>query len=181
MNPRLFSFCAGKQGLWRIRTISAVRGESLQGADRLDVVLGNRESAQSWILRGTTSNERYVTRGEKDLLVAKQEGLGRAKSICAALIPIKKTAAWWILSQDERRKIFEDQSKHTEMGLNYLPAIARRLHHCRDLTTVEPFDFLTWFEYQPADEVSFNQLLAQLRMSPEWNYVEREVDIRLEK
>jgi len=46
------------------------------------------------------------------------------------------------LTQDERRAVFEEQSHHTAIGLKYLPATARRLHHCRDLGTEEPFDFL---------------------------------------
>ena len=55
--------------------------------------------------------------------------------------------------------------------------MARRLHHCRELG--EPFDFLTWFEYAPADAAAFDDLVRRLRASEEWHYVEREVDIRL--
>jgi hypothetical protein len=65
-------------------------------------------------------------RGEHDLLVAKQPPLGRHHAICAALIPIRKTGAWWALAQDERRRIFEDTAKQFTTGLQYLPAIARR-------------------------------------------------------
>jgi ferritin len=57
--------------------------------------------------------------------------------------------------------------------------LARRLHHCRDLSENEPFDFLTWFEYEPAQEAAFNKLLAELRAVEEWKYVEREVEVRL--
>ena len=60
--------------------------------------------------------------------------------------------------------------------MSYLPAIARRLHHARDLG--EPFDFLTWFEYAPEHADAFEALVAELRASEEWRYVEREVDIR---
>ena len=80
--------------------------------------------------------------------MAVQAGLGRPEATCAALIPIKKSAAWWELTQEERRQIFEDKSHHIAGSLKYLPAIARQLYHCRDLG--EPFDFLTWFEYAPA-------------------------------
>ena len=59
----------------------------------------------------------------------------------------------------------------------YLPAIARKLHHCRDIG--EPFDFLTWFEYAPEHADAFEQLVKTLRASLEWTYVDREVDIRL--
>jgi len=75
--------------------------------------------------------------------------------------------------------IFEERSGHVKTGLKYLPAIARRLHHCRDLSENEPFDFLTWFEYAPSDSRAFEELVAELRGSEEWKYVEREVDIRL--
>ena len=103
----------------------------------------------------------------------------RREATSAALIPIRKTAAWWAMTQDERRSVFEEQSHHIEIGLRYLPAVARRLHHCRDLGGDEPFDFLTWFEYAPSDEKAFDELVAELRRSPEWKFVEREVDIRL--
>ena len=135
----------------------------------------------AWRLRGIVSNERYVERAEKDALLAKQEGLGRPACTRAALIPIRKNAAWWGLTQDERRQVFEAQSRHIAIGLRYLPAIARRLHHCRDLGPDEPFDFLTWFEYTPADAGAFEDLVGQLRDSPEWRFVEREVDLRLSR
>jgi hypothetical protein len=93
------------------------------------------------------------------------------------LIPIRKSAAWWDLAQDERRAIFEEQSRHTAIGLDYLPGVARQLYHCRDLA--EPFDFLTWFEYAPEHSAGFEQLVTRLRATPEWRYVEREVDLRL--
>jgi hypothetical protein len=61
--------------------------------------------------------------------------------------------------------------------MQYLPAVARRLYHGRDLG--EPFDFLTWFEYAPRDARAFEELVSRLRATPEWDYVEREIDIRL--
>ena len=80
---------------------------------------------------------------------------------------------------EDRRAIFEETSRHTAIGLEYLPAIARRLHHCRDIG--EPFDFLTWFEFAPQHAAAFDELVARLRATPEWDFVEREVDIRLER
>jgi chlorite dismutase len=181
MNPRLVHFIAGDSGQWQISGIRQVSGDSLPPAARLEMTVDEPAGIDQWILRGVTSNERYVTRDEKKMLVAKQEGLGREQAVCAALIPIRKSAAWWALTQDERRQIFEEQSRHTHIGLEYLPAIARRLHHCRDLSSDEPFDFLTWFEFAPKDEAAFDRLVEELRKSPEWKYVEREVDIRLHK
>ena len=74
-------------------------------------------------------------------------------------------------------KALNRRSRHIAIGLNYLPAIARRLHHSRELG--EPFDFLTWFEYAPEDESAFDDLVGKLRATEEWRYVTREVDIRL--
>ena len=111
--------------------------------------------------------------------MTRQQGLGRPEATCAALIPIRKNPAWWALTQDERRSVLEERSQHIKIGLRYLPEVARRLHHCRDLSENEPFDFLTWFEYAPTHEAAFDKLVAELRASEEWKYVEREVDIRL--
>ena len=95
------------------------------------------------------------------------------------MIPIRKSAAWWDLAQDERRAIIEERSHHISDGMRYLPAIARRLYQSRELG--EPFDFLTWFEYAPADAQAFEEITALLRATEEWRYVEREVDIRLSR
>jgi chlorite dismutase len=103
----------------------------------------------------------------------------RVESTRAALIPITKSEAWWALPQDERRRIFEESSHHVATGLEYLPEIARRLHHARDLG--EPFDFLTWFEFAPEHASAFEELVDRLRETEEWAYIEREIDIRLSR
>jgi chlorite dismutase len=116
---------------------------------------------------------------EVNNLALKQAGLARPEATRAALIPIRKTPAWWELAQDERRAIFEEQSRHIGIGLEYLPAVSRRLHHSRELG--EPFDFLTWFEYTPEHADAFEDLVKRLRQTREWQYVDREVDIRLSR
>ncbi|MDB4982931.1 MAG: hypothetical protein JWM82_3683 [Myxococcales bacterium] len=177
---RLFHFVGGEAGPWCVVSNRAVVGEGLAPAARLDVVSGalsSTSTSRAWVLRGVTSHDRYVTRPEKTALVATQAALGRPEARRGALIPLKKSAAWWALTQDERRAIFEDRSAHIAIGLDYLPAVARRLHHARDLA--EPFDFLTWFDYGAEDEGRFDELLARLRATEEWKYVEREVDVRV--
>lgn len=178
--PLSVTFAASESGLWRIDRIAPVIGDTLPAAPRL-AVHENRPAPEAsvWSLRGTTSNTRYTTRAETDALVARQEGLGRPAATRAALIPIRKTEAWWALAQDERRRIFEESSRHIAIGLDYLPDVARRLHHCRELG--EPFDFLTWFEYGPQHAYAFEDLVARLRATEEWHYVDREVDIRLSR
>ncbi len=175
--PRLTSFTGGAIGEWRVIGQTCIVGAPLPDAARLAVGSGEAAAGAVWTLRGTTSNHRYTEAREVTALVAAQEGLGRGEARQAALIPITKSAAWWALAQDERRALFEVQSRHIAIGMEYLPAVARRLHHGRDLG--EAFDFLTWFEYAPRDAGAFDEMLDRLRATPEWRYVEREVDIRL--
>ena len=187
MAALLVAFLGGKTGRWRVRRMDPVSGQGLEAVAFVEIVEGLAASPangagpwtteSAWVLRGATSNERYVTRAEHDTLVARQEPVGRAASTRAALIPIRKSERWWELAQDERRRIFEERSRHVAQGVGYLPAIARRLHHSRDLG--EPFDFLTWFEFAPADAGAFDELAGRLRRTEEWSYVEREVDLRL--
>ena len=180
--PHMVSFVAGRSGVWHVDRIDAVSGESLPLADRLTVLKGAEPQSQddaNWVLRGVTSNQRYTNRLELDSLVAVQADLDRPQATCAALIPIRKTAAWWDMAQDERRAIFEEHSHHIVIALDYLPAVARRLHHSRELG--ESFDFLTWFEYAPEYAEAFEDMVRRLRGTPEWRFVDREVDIRLRR
>jgi chlorite dismutase len=180
MTAFIHLFVGGTTGKWRVERASALTGSALAPVPRLAILDGSQTSTPQdgvWFLRGVTSYERYVHRAERSALVARQPDLGRPNATRAALIPIKKSVAWWELTQDERRMIFEERSHHITIGLRYLPAIARRLYHCHDLG--EPFDFLTWFEYAPADAEAFEELVGTLRETDEWTYVEREIDIRL--
>lgn len=180
--PLSVTFVAGDFGDWQIDRIETITGAGLPSAHRLKVIEGPQPHVLTeplWALRGVTSNTRYTTRGETQTLAGRQQGLGRAEATRAALIPIRKADAWWTLAQDERRAIFEEASRHIAIGLAYLPAVARRLHHSRELG--EPFDFLTWFEYAPADSEAFEELVLKLRATQEWQYVDREVDVRLSR
>lgn len=168
-------FTGGDAGAWRVTGIVAVAGPTLPLAARLAV--GDAGTTSRWTLRGSTSNQRYASRMEDGALRASQDPLGRPAARRAALIPIRKTEAWWALPQDERLALFAQG--HVAVGMDALPAIARRLLHSRDMN--EPFDFLTWFEYAPEHEDAFATLLARLRATPEWAFVDREVEIRLER
>jgi chlorite dismutase len=166
-----------------VTALTALSGEPLLPVRSLSVIhseaiaLPLLPSQNSWRLAGVTSHGRYVERAENGQLAEVPAALGRVESTCAALIPIRKSAAWWELTQEERRHIFEDKSRHIAASLKFLPMIARQLYHCRDLG--EPFDFLTWFEFAPEHTRLFEDLLGILRASEEWTYVEREVDVRI--
>jgi hypothetical protein len=171
-------FIGGDQGEWTIRSMTPVSGAPMTAAARMAIAHQPSPGGHGWDLAGSISNLRYTTASERSGLQAKQSGLGRTEASCAALIPISKSDAWWTLAQDERLAIYA-RSQHTAIGMDYLPAIARRLHHGRDLG--EPFDFLTWFEFAPEAEADFDHMLARLRATEEWTYVTHEVDIRLVK
>ncbi len=176
----LYNYLGGTNGAWRVTNVTTCAGQPLKSVTHVDIVNGPLErppSGTAWVLRGVVSNTRYVSREERDELQSRQPALNRAEATCAALIPIRKSAVWWNLAQDERREILETRSRHIATGLRFLPAIARRLQHGRDLG--EEFDFVTWFEYAPRDSAVFDELVSLLRSSEEWRYVEREIDIRL--
>ena len=94
---RLFTFVAGAAGRWRVDRVHCLEGAPLAAAPRLEVhtaPLVHLAPSAAWVLRGITSNERYVERGERSKLGAVQQGLGRVEATRAALIPIRKNAAW---------------------------------------------------------------------------------------
>ena len=108
LSDRLIRFAGGPTGLWRVLDIRSVQGEGLPQVERIAVYRGNEPSVEcKWALSGVVSNIRYVERPEQQELKSKQASLGRSEATMAALIPIRKTPAWWDLTQEERRNIFE--------------------------------------------------------------------------
>jgi hypothetical protein len=174
------TFTGGPAGTWKVERIASRIGEGLPVVDRLHVTDGDAaQEPGAWVLRGVAGHARYVERAEKTELDPVSPPLGRREATSAALIPIRKSPEWWALPQDERRAIFEARSRHTRDSLPYLPRIARRLYHARDLG--EPFDFLTWFEFAPEHAQAFEDLVGMLRSREEWTFVDREVDLRLSR
>ena len=175
------TFVGSEVGTYRVVRMEAVVGEPLAPVSAITshpahLALRDLPGA-AWALRGTSTQVRYVERAEQERLRPVQPALGRQNCSHAALIPIRKARAWWELPQGERRAIFEQRSQHIASTLKYLPAIARRLHHSRELA--EPFDFRTWFEYAPEHAVLFEELVFGLRQTAAWRYGDREVDVRL--
>lgn len=175
---RLNSFFGVDHGPWRVVAARTLCGAPLPtvAAVARSIVGGG---TPSWSLHGIATEDRYLRPAERLRLAQRQESLGRPAARHAALIPIRKSPAWWALAQSERREILGERSRHVSIGLEYLPAVARQLLRCRDLDESAPFDFLTWFEYAPAHAPAFDELLARLRETPEWAYVDREVELRL--
>jgi chlorite dismutase len=176
----IISFAGGNHGSWRVISMDTISGDSLLRVSNIAVIKNGIEKPKEiqWTLNAFISNLRYTTRPEKTDLDKSSRPLGQPEYNYAAMILIKKSDTWWMLTQDERRKIFEEDSKHIGISLEYMSFISRQLHHSRDLG--EPFDFVTWFEFSSLHENKFNELLKKLRHTEEWKYVTREIDIRLE-
>jgi len=178
LNQYPATFTGGEIGTWIVQRVTAISGDGLPSVPRLQVESGlDVPGGGTWQLKGVAGHLRYTDRDEKTQLDPVSPVLGRADATCAALIPIRKSDAWWALTQDERREIFETRSRHIADSMPYLPRIARRLYHCRDLGG--PFDFLTWFEFSHEHIAAFDELLSMLRARHEWTFVDREVEVRL--
>ncbi|MDH4195386.1 MAG: chlorite dismutase family protein, partial [Nitrospirota bacterium] len=74
----------------------------------------------------------------------------------AIMIPIRKNAAWWNLSKEDRVAMMKE---HTLPTLSYLKSVKRKLYHATGLSDA---DFLTIFETN--NLVDFNNLVIALRM-----------------
>ena len=135
MTENYVDFIGGYKGVWKVLSMEAISGHSLENVPYIDILQSSvpKENNGVQTLTGFTSNVRYAEKAERDKLNAIQADLGRQKATCAALIPIRKNEIWWAMAQDERRKIFETKSHHTEKRLKYLPAITHKLYHCRDI------------------------------------------------
>lgn len=172
--PMRRQFYGSSDGIWRVSRQQAVIGEDIE---RVSHIAQHPPAAWAWMLNGITSNLRYTTRQERHSLTAPFADVAPQPTDRAVLIPIRKTAAWWALAQDERLEIYR-RGRHTPIGLDHLPRVRRTLFHCRELGG--PFDFLTWFEFDQGYDHGFQQLLDDLRACEEWAYVDREVEFWLE-
>ncbi len=181
-NSRATTFVGGKTGSMLVVYHTTISGPPIARVDAVDMIAGiagDLPADAAWAFHGVTTNDRYTTRVEKTELTSKQVAVGRPEATHAALILLRKRAEWWALGQDERRAILEDDSHHIAIGMRYLPAVARRLLHCRDLGDEAPFDFIGFLDFAPESAAAFEEMLAQLRATREWSYMDREIDIRL--
>lgn len=173
------AFNGGTQGNWKVLHQGPIKGTGLAYVAFVERSTTAGAGAV-WTLSGVTSNLRYTNASEKKVLDATPSVLAKPDATRAALIPITKSAAWWGMAQDERRTVLEDKSRHIAIGSDYLSVVSRQLVHCRDQPGAQ-FDFVTWFEFKPEDESRFDELLLKLRATAEWGFIEREVELRLEK
>lgn len=103
----------------------------------------------------------------------------------AIIVPIRKTAEWWLKSALERHAYFYphvDQASgcpvrgHAMTAEAGIPALFRRVYHNPDgYERPGEFDFVTYFECDDESLPLFDGVLASLRdldQNPEWQFVE---------
>lgn len=115
-------------------------------------------------LVGMTKALNYITKDKSPNLNA---GLTSATYSDAApryafVIPVKKNADWWNLTDEQRLKEMET---HTLPTLANLVNVKRKLYHS---TGLDDTDFITYFE--TADLGAFNNLMLSLAKVPENKY-----------
>jgi hypothetical protein len=140
-------------------------------------------SAPSAGFSGVTQHVAYTDAAARQSLAAISAS---PSGPCAVLIPIKKSAAWWALAQDERLRRFHGNAVapgHDTIGRAYAARIFRRLYHARYFPGSR-WDFLTYFEFPVSETAAFQALLSELRdpsQNPEWEWVEAELELWLTK
>ena len=115
-------------------------------------------------LVGMTKALNYITKDKSPSLNAGLTGAsyqGDAPRY-AFMVPVKKNADWWNLSDEQRLKEIET---HTLPTLGNLVNVKRKLYHS---TGLDDTDFITYFE--TADLGAFNSLMLALAKVPENKY-----------
>lgn len=169
-----YNYAGGSSGAWQVTDSSTQCGEPLASVTHVDIVHGRHSQiplGTQWILCGQVRNTRYVSR--EDLKPFGQTGL----PTCATLIAIRRSSEWWRLGRTIRQEIQASQSASLPRRLRSLSSMIRRWQFGRDLS--EQFDCVTWFEYEPRDAASCDELIALWRASDEWKFVERECDLHM--
>ena len=115
-------------------------------------------------LVGMTKALNYITKDKSPNLNAGLTGAtySDATPRYAFVIPVKKNADWWNLTDEQRLK---EMDTHTLPTLANLVNVKRKLYHS---TGLDDTDFITYFE--TADLGAFNNLMLALAKVPENKY-----------
>ena len=115
-------------------------------------------------LVGMTKALNYITKDKSPNLNAGLTGAtySDATPRYAFVIPVKKNADWWNLTDEQRLK---EMDTHTMPTLANLVNVKRKLYHS---TGLDDTDFITYFE--TADLGAFNNLMLALAKVPENKY-----------
>lgn len=174
----------------RVKAVAGTPGVAIQpGAKlvRVEAAVRFEVGRVKPLFTGVPQHLEYTSREQKDALATSRQPLPASDQTVAVLIPIRKSAAWWALPQDERAAHFHERDGkpgHTAIGAAYTDRIYRKLYHTRYAIESADHDFLTYFEFETAHAAAFEQLLTKLRdtgTNPEWGFVDREYEIWMTK
>ncbi len=126
-----------------------------------------RFSVATETLVGITKSLNYIDKKQSPSLNAglKSATYSAAPPRYFLVVPVKKSAEWWNMSQEERVTKMEE---HTAPTLAYLVNVKRKLYHS---TGIDDTDFITYFETD--DLKAFNNLMISLASVPENLYQPR--------
>jgi chlorite dismutase len=155
-------FAAGSDVLLRLHTKEPAAAQRFV-LDFAKTALGQRMEPTETLV-GVTKGLNYITKDQSGDLNAAlfQTPYSKGPPKYSVVVPIKKSAAWWNLSQEKRRALLEE---HTRVTLEYLPSVKRKLYHSTGLCDA---DFITYFETE--DLGTFNALMIALARVEENTY-----------
>lgn len=174
----------------RVKTVTGTPGLAVRpGAKLVRVEAAARFDVGGLkpLCAGVPQHLEYTSREQKEALASSRQPLPASTETVVVLIPIRKSAVWWALPQDERAAHFrarDGKAGHTAIGATYTDRVYRKLYHTRYAVESTDHDFLTYFEFETAHAVAFEQLLTELRdttANPEWQYVDREYEVWMTK
>jgi chlorite dismutase len=108
---------------------------------------------------GMTKKATYVPNFPDETKAALKTPVDPGSKPYAIVIPIRKDAAWWLMSQETRTRLMKE---HTDAALPYLKTVKRKLYHSNGLDDV---DFITYFETE--NLADFNSLILALQQVKE--------------
>lgn len=108
---------------------------------------------------GMTKKANYVPNFPDETKAALKAPTDPGSKPYAIVIPIRKDAAWWLLSQEMRTRLMKE---HTDAAIPYLKTVQRKLYHSNGL---DDFDFITYFETE--NLADFNSLILALQQVKE--------------
>jgi hypothetical protein len=188
----------GAVSQYRIETVNPVAGQIPSGLAsgwsmiriESDATIRLEADAASLVVAfyGATQSLNYTNEPQRRELDAHSRSeVEPSEETVAVMIPIRKSPQWWGLAQDQRQTYFQTRGQyqgHTAIGLRYVDRVYRKLYHSRYFNPPNPYDFLTYFEFNRAHTEDFKSLLAELRdptRNPEWTHIDLEYEIWMTK
>lgn len=117
------------------------------------------------VMHGLTKKPNYVPGMPDNLKAELKTSSEPGPKPYVIVIPIQKSAEWWVLPQEQRATMMQE---HTEATVPYLKTVKRKLYHSSGL---DDLDFITYFETSKLED--FHGLVLALEKVKEFQYNRR--------